>query len=46
MSASADLAYIASAAKADAPPAIEMAGVNKWFGALWCAAHRVRANPP
>ena len=34
MSASADLAYIASAAKADAPPAIEMAGVNKWFGAL------------
>ena len=34
MSASADLAYLASAAKADAPPAIEMAGVNKWFGAL------------
>ncbi|MCA3273112.1 MAG: amino acid ABC transporter ATP-binding protein [Roseomonas sp.] len=34
MSASADLAYIASAAKADAPPAIELAGVNKWFGAL------------
>ena len=34
MSASADLAYIASAAKADAPPAIEMAGVNTWFGAL------------
>ena len=34
MSASADLAYLASAAKADAPPAIELAGVNKWFGAL------------
>jgi len=34
MSASADLSYLASAAKADAPPAIEMAGVNKWFGAL------------
>ncbi|MBM3591184.1 MAG: amino acid ABC transporter ATP-binding protein [Alphaproteobacteria bacterium] len=34
MSASADLAQIASAAKADAPPAIELAGVNKWFGAL------------
>jgi len=34
MSASADLASLASAAKADAPPAIEMAGVNKWFGAL------------
>ena len=34
MSASADLSYLASAAKADAPPAIEMVGVNKWFGAL------------
>ena len=34
MSASADLASLASAAKADAPPAIELAGVNKWFGAL------------
>ena len=34
MSASADLAHVASAAKADAPPAIELAGVNKWFGAL------------
>jgi general L-amino acid transport system ATP-binding protein len=34
MSASADLTYLASAAKADAPPAIELAGVNKWFGAL------------
>jgi len=34
MSASADLSYLASAAKADAPPAIEMASVNKWFGAL------------
>jgi len=34
MIASADLAYLASAAKADAPPAIELAGVNKWFGAL------------
>jgi general L-amino acid transport system ATP-binding protein len=34
MSASADLAQIASAAKADAQPAIELAGVNKWFGAL------------
>ena len=34
MSGSADLAYLASAAKADAPPAIELAGVNKWFGAL------------
>jgi general L-amino acid transport system ATP-binding protein len=34
MSASADLAHVASAAKADARPAIELAGVNKWFGAL------------
>ncbi|MFO0186171.1 MAG: amino acid ABC transporter ATP-binding protein [Alphaproteobacteria bacterium] len=34
MSASADLAHVASAAKADAKPAIELAGVNKWFGAL------------
>ena len=34
MSASADLSYVASAAQADAPPAIELAGVNKWFGAL------------
>jgi general L-amino acid transport system ATP-binding protein len=34
MSASADLAHVASAAKADSPPAIELAGVNKWFGAL------------
>jgi general L-amino acid transport system ATP-binding protein len=34
MSASADLAHIASAIQADAPPAIELAGVNKWFGAL------------
>ena len=34
MSASADLAQVASAAKADAKPAIELAGVNKWFGAL------------
>jgi general L-amino acid transport system ATP-binding protein len=34
MSASADLAHVASAVQADAPPAIELAGVNKWFGAL------------
>jgi general L-amino acid transport system ATP-binding protein len=34
MSASAELDHIASAARADAPPAIELAGVNKWFGAL------------
>ncbi|MGI9127019.1 MAG: amino acid ABC transporter ATP-binding protein [Roseomonas sp.] len=34
MSASADLPHIASAAQADAQPAIELAGVNKWFGAL------------
>jgi len=34
MSASAELDQIASAARADAPPAIELAGVNKWFGAL------------
>ena len=34
MSASAELDHLASAAKADAKPAIELAGVNKWFGAL------------
>jgi general L-amino acid transport system ATP-binding protein len=34
MSASAELDHLASAAQADAPPAIELAGVNKWFGAL------------
>ncbi len=34
MSAPATTAHIASAARADATPAIELAGVNKWFGAL------------
>ncbi len=34
MSATATAEQIASAARADAPPAIELAGVNKWFGAL------------
>jgi general L-amino acid transport system ATP-binding protein len=34
MSATAAAEQIASAARADAPPAIELAGVNKWFGAL------------
>ena len=34
MSAIATAEQIASAARADAPPAIELAGVNKWFGAL------------
>jgi len=34
MSATTAAEQIASAARADAPPAIELAGVNKWFGAL------------
>jgi general L-amino acid transport system ATP-binding protein len=34
MSATSTAEQIASAARADAPPAIELAGVNKWFGAL------------
>jgi len=34
MSASAELDHLASAAQSDAKPAIELAGVNKWFGAL------------
>jgi general L-amino acid transport system ATP-binding protein len=34
MSATAELDHLASAAQANAPPAIELAGVNKWFGAL------------
>ena len=34
MSATATAEQIASAARTDAPPAIELAGVNKWFGAL------------